>query len=489
MENLSKYFEQNTLDAIILKADTFAQGTTVAFVFFLVFLLFYYLFSKKEIFFRRMGIVAMLSIAVVIAVKVFISLKYTGYIADRVIFYALASPKANNIICFIATCTLFFLFLKYRDKVEKLRRQHFLLVLFTFFTLSSIGVASIRSGVDSLIDPFTRTHWEYSGNVLQIESTKGFLGSYIDLLPELAEHTITHPPGYTLFLYLPYKIFGYNYLSMSIFVIILGGLTIWPLYFLLKEYFSEETVRRTLQVFIFIPSMVLMSATSMEPVFMLLVWVTIYLATAGWNKSTVLSGLAGLSAALSLFSNFLFLLLAPVFLYFIYLYYQNKDVKKEELIKRVFTTVAVFILFYVFLYLWSGFSIIENFQSSLAGNQGAVQSNFESLKIYFTYFSINIVDFFVSIGIATTVLFFSKLKLFYSDRGSIINTGFVFLLFLLLIGVFQGELMRLWMFVIPFFLFPIARMVKSLSSRQLGLFLSLLWFQSVVLQILFYTYW
>ena len=132
---------------------------------------------------------------------------------------------------------------------------------------------------------------------------------------------------------------------------------------------------------------------------------------------------------------------------------------------------------------------MENFIISREALKGLVPSNFESFGLYFTFFIMNVLVFSISIGIVNTLLFIKNKKEIFVKNKPELWIGFALFAFLCLVGVFQGELTRLWMFVVPFFLFPLSVIIEKITNRQFNTILSLLFLQSVVLQILFYTYW
>jgi len=193
---------------------------------------------------------------------------------------------------------------------------------------------------------------------------------------------------------------------------------------------------------------------------------------------------------LAFFSNFLFLLLAPFFaglLYYVYL--QSEKNKRALVIVRSMITLLAFILFFIALWRWSGYSVIENFIIARGENQGAVINNFSSMGTYLTFLIMNVLSFGFALGIVNLLFFIKNRKDFFIKSRPELWIGFTYVAFLLMIGVFQGELARLWMFVVPFFLPALARGVARISQRQFSTVLSLLFLQIVLVQILFYTYW
>ena len=287
------------------------KSTVYLFVFVSLFVYLYYRYFWTNKDARHLFLIFASAFGLIVWAKFLIGLFHKEYIPALLFFYAIPSPKLTSLIWLLIALAAFFVFLYFRKKIEAFSPHKFLASLFLVFLVFSLGVAGVREGVKSIADPFTRTFWEYSGNMNKVETTKDFLHNYISLLPGLAKHSITHPPGYTLVLYFVYKYFNAGFFGEALWVVFIAGLTLWPLYFLWKYFLDELEVRRALEIFIFVPSVVMMTATSMDGVFMFLVWSAITLLYIGWRKNIWFSGLGSLAAALALFSNFIFLLFGP----------------------------------------------------------------------------------------------------------------------------------------------------------------------------------
>lgn len=472
------------------KVFSILTAGAVTSVFLLFFVILFYKYAWRDRQAKWWGIIVAGILFVFIAGKFVLSRLWTGYISEHFLFFSLPSPKVTNPLWIILVVILFGGFLKFRDRFSQLKTKYFLLLLLAFFFFFSTTVAGIREGRASIADPMTRTHWEYTGNIKLIASTYNFLRDYISLQPDLAVHSITHPPGYSLLVYYFSRLIGFSFLGISLLIILAAGLAIFPIYYLLKRFLNEEVTRQVLQVYIFIPGIVLMSGTSLDAFFLTIVWATFALLFAGLDNSWRLAFAAGLAAGMSLLSNFLFLLTAPVFL-IIFLYVLAKKNKADRILVyfRLFISLLAFVMFFIVLYQWADYSIIENFVVARGANREVVISNFTSLGTYLLFMAMNILSFSLALGIMNVLIFIKSKKEIFARARPELWLGFAYVLFLLVVGVFQGELARLWMFVVPFFLFPLSVVVQKLSHRQFNVFLSLLFLQIVLIQILFYTYW
>ena len=464
-------------------------GGIVAFLFAVIFALFYFGYFRNDQFSKKLFYISASSLFALAFLKLVIFYMYPyNYIADRLVFYAIPSPKALGWLWLAGTTLLFMLFLRFRERMERVAVFKFLFALYVFFVFFSIGVAAVREGFFSVYEPFTRTHFEYTGNLYLIRNTSDFLKNFIDLSQSLSIHTRIHPPGYTLILYFFQKYLHAGFGGMAALTVMLGGLAVFPLYYFLKNFATERETRRGLELFVFFPSFAMMSATSMDAVFLFFVWIAIFLIYAGWMRSAVLSFLGGVAAAAALFLNYLFLLAAPLFLILLFMVY-GKSGEAKRLIFRTAAAVAGLALFFAALYLVYDYSIWENFWVSRAAQNAEIKSNFESLLIYFVYFFMNLSAFAVYLGLPNVFLLVGRIKEFWRRENLAASLGFIMVGLFLLMGIFQGEVERIWLFLTPLFILPLMKIVKDWEPLRFNALLSLLFFQIITLQILFYTYW
>lgn len=411
---------------------------------------------------------------------------YKGYIPDRFIFYALPSPKAASLGWFIIPLVIFAGFLRYQSRIINWTTGKFLLALWAIFVAFSLSVSAIREGLYSIYERFTRIYWEYTGNLPLIENLGDFLHNYNVLNDQLANHTTTHPPGFTIILYLLRRFFSVDYLGLSILVALLGGLSVIPVYFFLKRYGDEVSIRRCLILFVFFPSFVLLGVTSMDVTFLLMVWVVLALFFSR-NVSIISIFVGGIVAGFSLFQSFLFVLLAPLFFVLLYQEWQQRT-DRRILYWRLTVAAAGFVLFFLALYMATGYSIIENYRVARNAQDNAVGSNFVSVGIYLLYFFMNLISFGIYLGIPNLVLFVRHFCLAFS-KSKIAWLGVGTALFFSFIGIFQGETERIWLFITPLFIIPLMNLSRERSEKQFSAHLSLLFFQIILMQLLFYTYW
>jgi len=428
----------------------------------------------------------------ILCIKFAIGFLYKGYIPELLLFYAIPSPKVQGIFWLAFAALIFTAFIRFRERLERFPLQKFLLALCLASIGFSVSVGAVREGLASVAEPYTKIYWEYTGALPEVHPVRSFLQSYTltRIVPQLAVHSSTHPPGYILILYALQRLFGVDFLGLALSTVIAAGLAVWPIFYLWRQFLSDTETRRALEIFIFVPSLVMTSATSTEAFFLLLVWSAIALCFIGWQRSALLAFVGGLVAAAALFCNFLFLLLAPFFIFLAWYRVHRASVADHSVVLfRILLSLGAFILFFVILQFWSGYSIIDNFFTARVSNQHAVQSNFASLGMYLLYIAMNIVTFFIYLGLPLVAIFYRDWPDTLRKATILFKSGIGVVFIFLAAGAFQGDVERLWLFILPLFV-PFANRLFANENQQLfGPFLSLVFLQIIVTQILFYTFY
>lgn len=476
-------------------AEEKARLALQAGLFLIVFCILFFWFYRKQFWHaaenRRLFWWTVGFLAFVIAAKFSIFYFAKGYIPDRLLFFGIPSPKFSGFLWLLPVALSLAAVWRYKTAWESWPARKFLVALFCIFVLFSAGVAGLREGAWSISEPFTREHWEYSGALPLIQSAPQFLREYVALNSELPIHSQTHPPGYALFLYAVSKLFGDYPLALALAALALGGLALYPLYYLLRAFADEVVVRRGLALFIFLPSVVMYSATSMETA--LLFWSSAALAATatGWRRSYPLALAGGVVTALALMQNFLFLLFAPLFLLlFCYEYDRAPAKERPAVCARALLSLLGFLGVFLLLIAATGYSIMENFFVARAVNISWVGSNFASLGAYFIYLLLNLLAFSLGLGITNFIRLFGSFRRFLRERNPFALSAFGMTVFFLCIGVFQGEVERIWLFLLPLYILPLAlavRQEEGATAHLSSIALSIA--QIVVLQTIFYTYW
>ncbi len=471
-----------------LKLQLALQAGAFLLIFGLVFVWFYRShFQESEE--RRLFWWTILLVAVIAAAKFGIFYLSKGYLPDRALFYALPSPKFSGLLWLFPLAASLFALYRWSPEWKDWSSRKFLAALWVIFVLFSLGVAGLREGSATIRDPFTRTDWEYSGALPLVGTAPEFLAAYTSIQSRLPAHAQTHPPGYILILYFLQRIFHANLLWLAFLTIILGGLFIVPVYYFWRWFFSEEETRVGLSVLIFIPSIVLFSATSMDFFMLLFFWSALAAVYEGWKRDGFIAFLGGLLAGLALFMNFLFLLFGLVLaFFFVRLLMSLSREEKKILLVRGGISLVGFLSFAGLLYFGTGYSFVENFFLANSVHHTVLDTGASSLVLYGIFALVNLIAFVIYLGLPIGLLLKNRARAIFSSVDWLVLLPLAAVAFLIISGLFQGEVERLWLFLIPLFVAPLIHALRDSRVRASAL-VSLLVFQAVVMQILFYTYW
>lgn len=474
------------------KAKFILQGVVAVGVFIAAFFFVYYKYcwSSKEL--RKLFLICTGATLTLVATKFIIYHFSKGYRIDRFLFYTLPSPRVKSFAALFLACALFAGFLYFRKKIERLSRAKFMATIALFFSAFSLSVAGIRDGVAGIIDPLTRTFWEYTGALPFVFrlGLRGFIREYTRLIPVLPVHPGTHPPGYVVFLYLVEKIFHVQFVGLAVAIVIVSALGILLLHILWEKIFGQSIARRMTQVMVFVPSLVFFSATSLEAFNFFIIWAALVLCYLGWKKNFLCSIAAGLCAGYALFSNYLFILQGPLLLTMLVMSIKSAPKEEKKIVTyRALSSLAGFIGFFFVLWYTFGYFTITNFFSGYDFYKTFAVSNFASVSLYFSFAVINLIPFVWYLGAPTIVYFAKDAKKQFAKSTWWFKTGVLMWLVFCFIGIFQGEIERIWLFLMPLFLMYPSKLYDQADNKEFNAALSLMFFQIIVFQIVFYTYW
>ncbi len=377
-----------------------------------------------------------------------------------------------------------------------------------FFLVISISVAMIDGyrevagrQLPAFLEPYTRTRYEYYSDVPKVDQV-GFLSFMRDyakpeLFSTLSGHAQTHPPGGILFLWVISKLFGYNLLAASLGAVVFTSLTVIPIYLLAKELYGESIGRYALALFLITPNFVMFTGTSMDGPFSLFPILSLYLFYRGIfsGQARFYGFLTGISLGCGLLMTY-----STVFigLFFTVVMLLTLIVDRSRF-RRTLTLLLIagvtFIAFYLLMFLFAGFNLIEALQASIKKDRAALGTGYETIGRYFHLSVGNLFAFLIGIGIPMTTVWLRQVvqTIRNGQRGKPIDIYVIgYLISLLVIAfstLFTMEVERVWIFMAPFIVIPVA---KYLSQRDIADFYwvaGLLCSQLVLFEVTLYTYW
>lgn len=428
-----------------------------------------------------------------------------------------------------------FLYLCHRYLLSGASERHLIGIAFLCFLAIHISVAQIdgyreyeedgeKKRILTLLEPYTRTSLEYYGDVPRVDELgiRRFLKEYSkpELFDTLSGHTRTHPPGGVLFLWHVSGLFGYNLVSASLVSILFTALTVIPIYRLGVYLYGEKVGRYALLLFLVTPNFVMFTGTSMDGPFSVFPILSIYLFYKAreretipdqkWHEFRLYSLLTGLSLALGMFMTYSTVVVG-VFLCVVALLERKQF---RQYLKVLLFAASGFIGFYLLLFILTGFRPIEALWAAIKKDEAGMGTGYESISRYFHLSFANLFAFLIGVGFPITLVWLreivSALKQWKRDSTSSEQTndgarlpwifrhekldtfiiGFLItLLFFTFSTLFTMEVERIWIFMVPFFVIPVA---KHLTTRPISDFywvVGLLVAQLIIGEVLLYTYW
>ena len=371
-----------------------------------------------------------------------------------------------------------------------------------------------------LLEPYTRTSLEYYGDVPRVNElgVRTFLRDYSkpELFETLSGHTRTHPPGGVLFLWLFSKILGYNLVSASLVSILFTALTVIPLYRLGERLYGEKVGRYALLLFLITPNFVMFTGTSMDGPFSVFPLLSVYLfyeararetsSEQAWHEFRPYSLLAGLSLALGMFMTYSTVVIG-VFLCVIALLEHKRFV---QYLKVLLFAGSGFIGFYLLLFVLTGFRPIEALSAAIEKDEMGMGTGYESTGRYLHLSFANLFAFLIAVGLPITTVWLRQVVstltewrrntlsseqesipwIFRYEKLDAFVIGFLItLLFFAFSTLFTLEVERIWIFMVPFFVIPVAKHLADRPISDLYWVAGVLVTQLIVAEALLYTYW
>ena len=435
----------------------------------------------------------------------------------------------------LAVC-IGFLYLSHRYLLSGAESRRLIGIAVICFLAIHISVAQIdgyreleRDGeterVLTLLEPYTRTSLEYYGDVPRVNELglRRFLRDYSqpELFDTLSGHPRTHPPGGVIFLWFFSKIFGYNLLSASLISILFTAITVIPIYRLGEHLYGEKVGRYALLLFLITPNFVMFTGTSMDGPFSVFPILSVYLfykarhqetlSDQTWHEFRPYSLLTGLSLALGMFMTYSTVVVGVFFCVVALL--ERRQFR--QYLKVLLFAASGFIGFYLLLFVLTGFRPIEALWAAIKKDELGMGTGYESVGRYFHLSFANLFAFLIGVGLPITTVWLRQIvvvlkKWRQNTRASeqesggtrvpwifrhdeVLDTfvvGFLItLLYFTFSTLFTMEVERIWIFMVPFFVIPVAKYLTTRPISDLYWVAGILVVQLIVGEVLLYTYW
>ncbi len=433
----------------------------------------------------------------------------------------------------VCMCYLYFRYLCLDLQVPNRR---LIWIAIALFCVINIGVAQIdgyreigaegqKKRILTLLEPYTRTSLEYYGDVPRVDELGGirkFLKDYSkpEVFDTLSGHTRTHPPGGVLFLWHVSGLFGYNLISASLITILFTALTVIPIYRLAEMLYGKKVARYALLLFLITPNFVMFTGTSMDGPFSVFPILSVYLFYVAreretvpdqkWNEFRPYSLLTGLSLALGMFMTYSTVVVG-VFLCVVALLERQRF---AQYLKVLLFASSGFIGFYLLLFVLTGFRPIEALWAAIKKDETGMGSGYESIERYLHLSFANLFAFLIGVGVPITTVYLRQLVtairewrqnalasehgigeprtpwiLRHENADTFVIGFLITLLYFTFSTWFTMEVERIWIFMVPFFVIPVAKHLTARPISDLYWVAGILVTQLIVGEVLLYTYW
>lgn len=368
--------------------------------------------------------------------------------------------------------------------------------------LLSFTVASMNGGISAIAAPFERYGLEYYGDVPFVKNPADFLRNFSIIRPELSMHGRTHPPGPLLLIWTFWMLTGMNVTAVATCVVALAACAVIPLYLFVRGIADRDTAFTCASIYIFVPTVVLYNATSMNGVYAMFALTTIWMFRKAMEEHPVrYAVLFGISFALTFFMSYD---MANLGMFFVFVFVSSMfdAERRRHVITATSISASTFLSFYLILYLATGFNVIAALQDAVVQvRQDLVfMETYTPRAPYWIWRFANPVEVFFYAGIPVTVLFcaawISRLRrrACKSRQDIYLLAGLVMMIVFNFTYLGKSEMARVSGYYFPFIIAPAAIYLHGISEqtgsyRVVYITAGLLLAQTWLMETLLYMYW
>lgn len=328
-------------------------------------------------------------------------------------------------------------------------------------------------GWESLFQTFAVQEGNYIEDLPRIGGDPlGFLRGYVELMPELALHNKTHPPGGTLFLWAVDRFVAPGPEAAAWVVIALSALVVWPTYRLSERMLGRQAAALAVAIAVLLPAFMIYAATSMDALFAVamgwaLFWIYAALVlydTPGSHpgRQLMAAAAAGAWIALGLCFSFTTLMLAFVVLALAARRVAMGPRRGTDLARWVAVggvMAGTVLLLLGLLWAATGYNSVAAFFQGVANNRVDVGERVSPLGLssYLFFLAVNAVAYGCFLGPWVVYRLgvsgreaIARLPRGPWEHAEALSLGMaVLLLGMLLSGLFYREIERVWLFSHP----------------------------------------
>jgi len=369
--------------------------------------------------------------------------------------------------------------------------------LFGFSVLFAFAVAMIRDGFGGIDQAYSRTAYEYIGDIGKTSSIQGLFRDYLKIHEHLSMHAKVHPPGPIALLWiLSLFLFSSSPMPLSVATVLFSTLAIFPLYGWVKRIAGQRCALIAVICYALAPSIVLFTATSADALFTPFTLSTLYcFERAIRTRSARFALLAGMGYGCMALLKFS-LIGVGVYFGLVGLWMLLKPETRWNVVQTALLMIIATLGVIGLVYWWSSFNIIETFhvaKTQFDTDQRHLDELTPRLPAW-TYRFLNPLCWFYFGGIPLSLLAIREVIRGEKARRATWIIVVLTLLALNLLYLARGEGERSAMYMIPFMVLPAAcHLERGITSGKSGgaLWVTALFlmFQCWFTETFFYTYW
>lgn len=358
------------------------------------------------------------------------------------------------------------------------------------------SIAMMRGGLDGITAAYDRQSYEYISDIGVGGSIRGMFQKFEHYHSYLSMHSKVHPPGPIAILWLLSYGLGRSPLMLSLGTMALGAFSVVPFYLWIRELFNQRVSIQTTVLYVFIPTIVIFTATSADITFMPFTLFTLFFFTRSIQRGSLRYALLG-GVTYALCSLISFSLLSiGVFFGLIGLWkLRSSDTRLNVLVTAGGMIVAM-LATHVLVWWWGDFNIFRVFELSKAqfDTDQAQLDLIDPRYPAWVFKILNPLCWFYFAGIPISFLCVRQIFRRVGDHRALFVIIGITLVALDILYLARGEGERSAMYVMPFVVIPagyaLSEITRKTGSLQpLGLTLAFLAFQCWLTEAILYTYW
>jgi Dolichyl-phosphate-mannose-protein mannosyltransferase len=287
----------------------------------------------------------------------------------------------------------------------------------------------------------------------------------------MANHTRTHPPGPTLFLWAARNTVGRGLVRAWLATVLFSALGTIPVFLMGRDLYGEDVARRGLALYLLVPSVVLFTTTSMDgPMTVFLVttiWAFLRATAADVRAWPARAALSGLAMALASFMTYTVTFLCLFFTVIAALAFVTDRPRFRRIVRIVPLAALTVLAFYGLLYAAFDYDPIAAARRAVWANNELVGTGHGTFEQYVQVSLSNLFAFLFGMGLALVAVWLLQVRVAlgrarHGEEVDLFVLAFpISLLVITFSGLYTLETERIWMFMAPMLALAAARYLEE----------------------------